>query len=397
MKELQSICTALGQLKDLRSDAVLATVVAVQGSTYRRPGARMLVTPAGQRIGSVSGGCLESDVSLKARQLTADTPAALLTYDSRSEADGPWSLGLGCNGRIDILVERLGWQDHSLFEQITASFSARRPLVLVTVHGIEPASFLPLGAKAVFDDQLNPTSDPHDLSRVFPELAGDIRRAFDVAANANVEYALPTGRARLLIEILQPPPRLVVCGAGFDARPLVDAAHNLGWHVTVADRRARFATAEHFPSAHEILVCSPAQLVSHTQPDARTAAVIMHHNYDDDLAALRALLPSNAGYIGLLGPRQRHDRLLTDLRAGGYQPTADQLARLHGPVGLNLGAETPDEIAVAVVAEILATANHRRGGQLRDQSQPIHDPIDAPAAPSGAHAVQNLQCQAVSH
>jgi xanthine/CO dehydrogenase XdhC/CoxF family maturation factor len=128
----------------------------------------------------------------------------------------------------------------------------------------------------------------------------------------------------------------------------------------------------------------------------------MHHNYPDDLAALRALLPSPARYVGQLGPRQRHDQLLADLRAAGYQPTTDELAKLHGPVGLNLGAETPDEIAAAVVAEILATANHRRGGHLRDQSQPIHDPVDAPAAatphpaPTPPQHASSLQCQAAS-
>jgi xanthine/CO dehydrogenase XdhC/CoxF family maturation factor len=395
MKELQSICTALAQLQDLQSDAVLATVVAVAGSTYRRPGARMLVTPAGQRIGSVSGGCLESDVSLKARQLTEGAPAALLTYDSRSD-DAPWSLGLGCNGRIDVLVQRLRPHEPHPLPLVAAAFAQRRPAILATLY--ETSSSLPLGAQILFDDQLNIVFDPHHLAKSFPQLNQDARRALEVSANTNVEY--PNPAARLLIEILQPPPRLIVCGAGIDARPLVDAAHTLGWHVTVADRRARFATADHFPTADEILVCAPEQLVERTRPDPRTAAVVMHHNYDDDLAALRALLPSPARYVGQLGPRQRHDQLLADLRAAGYEPTADEIAKLHGPVGLNLGAETPDEIAVAVVAEILATANHRRGGHLRDQSQPIHDPIDAPAAATPHIAppphASSLQCQAVS-
>jgi xanthine/CO dehydrogenase XdhC/CoxF family maturation factor len=392
MNELQSICTALDQLHHLQADAVLATVVAVAGSTYRRPGARMLITPAGQRIGSVSGGCLESDVSLKARQLTDGAPAALLTYDSRSD-DAPWSLGLGCNGRIDVLVQRLRPRDPHPVPHHTAAFASRRPSILATLY--ETSSSLPLGAQILFDDQLNITFDPHHLAESFPQLKQDARRALDVSANTSIEYP---GPVRLLIEILQPPPRLIVCGAGFDARPLVEAAHNLGWHVTVADRRAHFATSDHFPTADELLICSPEQLLERTLPDARTAAVIMHHNYADDLAALRALLPSPARYLGLLGPRQRHDQLLADLQAEGFTPTPDQLAKLHGPVGLNLGAETPDEIAVAVVAEILATANHRRGGQLRDQSQPIHDPIDAPAAtqPAPPHA-SSLQCQAVSH
>jgi xanthine dehydrogenase accessory factor len=394
MNELQAICDAAAQLEALGEQAILATVVSVQGSTYRRPGARMLVTPAGKRIGSVSGGCLESDVARKAWQLTQDNPSAILTYDSRTEEDGPWSLGLGCNGRIDILVQRLSEQDHALFCLLARSSIDRRTIIVATVHDADSGSNIPLGARVILNEQLDVLSDPARVTDAFPALAGDAMRALEVSRNTNLQYQLPAGRVRVLLEVIEPPPRLIVCGAGFDARPIVDAAKAVGWQVTVTDRRARFATADHFPSADQVLVCPPEELVLRTRPDARSAAVIMHHSYADDLAALRALLGSPVRYIGLLGPKQRHDRLLADLQAECVSPTPAQLARLYGPVGLNLGAETPDEIAVAIVAEILATSSLRRGGHLRDQAQPIHDPIDASMISSVASSPrESVQCQ----
>jgi len=376
VNELQSIFDAMGQLHELRAPAVLATVVHVEGSTYRRPGARMLVTQAGGRIGSVSGGCLESDVVRKAWQLTADNAgAAILTYDSMSDDDGLWGLGLGCNGRIHILVERLQPADDDAFAVVASAFRARRSSAIATVYGVGADSTIHLGSRLVTSDTGEVLHDEGNIAAALPDLVADIGKCLAESQSADVAYLTPTGRVRVLIEVIQPPPALLVCGAGFDARPLVDAAKNVGWTVTLIDRRAGYATRDHFPAADNVIVAPPDRIVELAGPDARTAAVVMHHNYPDDLAALRVLLESDARYVGVLGPHARRDRLLADLAAGGFVPTAEQLSRLYGPVGLDLGAETPAEIAASVVAEILAAATGRRAGRLRDQVTPVHDPM----------------------
>jgi len=232
VNELQSIFDAMDQLRELRAVAVLATVVHVEGSTYRRPGARMLVTQAGGRIGSVSGGCLESDVVRKAWQLTADNAgAAILTYDSMSDDDGLWGLGLGCNGRIHILVERLQPADDDAFAVVASAFRARRSSAIATVYGVGADSTIHLGSRLVTSDTGEVLHDEGNIAAALPDLVADIGKCLAESQSADVAYLTPTGRVRVLIEVIQPPPALLVCGAGFDARPLVDAAKNVGWTV----------------------------------------------------------------------------------------------------------------------------------------------------------------------
>ena len=331
---------------------MLATVVGTQGSTYRRPGARMLLTEEGWAAGSISGGCLEGDVVRTAWERTAQGPV-LVTYDSTADEDIVWGFGLGCNGVVQVLFERLPADGGPL-----AYYEAGQPGLLVTHIGAR------LGERHWIP---NP---PHPLM----EREGCELSSFDGDP--------------VLLEAVLPPRPLVVFGAGHDAAPLVSAAKTVGMHVTVIDGRAAYAQPARFPEADAVRHLPPRNAVQNL--DRRTAAVVMTHGYLNDLAILRDLLPSPAGYVGLLGPRRRADRLLNELRDEGYVPTERDLERLHAPIGLDLGAEGPDEIAVAVVAEILAFFRKRAGGMLRHSEEPLHPPLsqlleNAPKEASACH------------
>ncbi len=184
---------------------------------------------------------------------------------------------------------------------------------------------------------------------------------------------LPAGEIRAFIEVLEPPLRLLVCGAGHDAIPLVRSAAGLGWRVEVIDDREEFLTRERFPEASSFVhVERPGEAATAAGTDGRTHVVVMSHNFLRDRDYLRSFLGSPVAYIGSLGPRARLERLLAELRDDGVVPTGEDLEKLHGPAGLDIGGEGPDEIAWAIVSEILAVHRRRRGGFLRDRKGPIH-------------------------
>jgi xanthine/CO dehydrogenase XdhC/CoxF family maturation factor len=375
VNELQCVCGAAFELARLNEPALLATVVQVEGSTYRRPGARMLVTPAGRRIGCVSGGCLEADIARRGWQLTETGQAALITYDSTADEDVQWGLGLGCNGVVRVLIERLAppTGDRSL-TILDAATRDRTGCAVALVFAADASSGASPGARLILDenDQLLLNELPADLS---DEIRTAARSALNQGQSLNQSVQTPRGRVDVFVEFVEPPPSLLIVGAGFDAVPLAAAASAIGWRVTIADRRARYATREHFPTADEFVICPAEDLAANVAIDRRTFAVIMNHHYPDDLAALGVLLDSPARYVGLLGPSHRREKLLHDLaeQQGGRRPTPAQLARLHGPVGLDCAAETPAEVAAAIVAEMLAARSARPAGFLRDLEGPIHD------------------------
>jgi xanthine dehydrogenase accessory factor len=188
-----------------------------------------------------------------------------------------------------------------------------------------------------------------------------------------VELETEEGKVRTFVEVMEPPLRLLICGAGHDAIPLVRHAASLGWHITVADDRERFLTTERFPEATDLVHTKPEEVAERAAVDGRAHAVVMTHNFLRDLGYLRSLFGTEAAYIGMLGPRARLDRLLENLARDGVRPTEEDLTKLHGPAGLDLGAEGPEEIAAAIVAEILAVRRGRSAGFLRERTGPIHD------------------------
>ena len=377
MSDLSDILAAAERSAALNEAATLATVVRVEGSSYRLPGARMFVDAAGRRVGTISGGCLESDVARRGRVLTADRPVAVVRYDAGDDGSGDdaaWGFALGCNGSVEVMVERLAPGDPLVGFLRTCLTDRRRGAVLHVFHADGDADASPGARLAVWDDGTVAVDTAGLAGRT--TLATDAAATARTGESATIVYDTAGGRLHVLAEAVVPPVPLVIFGGGHDAVPLVAAAKALGWHVTVCDRRPGHARPDRFPLADAVVVASAAEGLAGVPLSADTVAVVMTHHYPEDHALLRHLLASPARYLGMLGPRARTDRMLAD----GPPPSPGQLARLHAPVGLDLGGDGSAAVAVSVAAEVLAALNGRPGGPLRDRAGPIHRPASGPAS-----------------
>ena len=349
--ETREVLDRLAELLEEGKAAALATVVRVRGSAYRREGAKMLVAGDGSSTGNVSGGCLEADVREVALRVLASGAPEFRSYCAGADEVSAWDLGVGCDGQVDVLVERT---------------TDARPAERALLEGDAPfASCVELarpGPRLVVT-----------RSRVEGGLDGagfDARVA--ALARSRLEAAPPAlavvaGRD-VFVDVLAPPPRLLIVSAGDDARPLARLAAEAGFRVAVVDRRPSLLTRERFPGARELVAARPEELARSLAPGAETYAVVMTHNYVDDRAYLGALLATPVGYIGMLGPRQRTERMLSELAAGG---PVDE-ARVYGPVGLDIGADGAEQVALSALAEILAVRSGRRPAPLRERTRPIH-------------------------
>jgi xanthine/CO dehydrogenase XdhC/CoxF family maturation factor len=308
----------------------------------------MLVVEDGETIGSVSGGCLERDVIRRSLAALAHQQPELVTYDTAEDDE----VGAGCLGQISIFVEPADGSHLAILERWQAK---RLQGVVATVVGGEA-----IGARLLLSEQ--------------GELAGDLVQP-DVADGARAALAARSsilrrvGSSQVWFEVITPAPRLVLFGAGHDAEPLAAQAKLLGWHLTVIDVGGGNRTRARFASADSVLIAGPEEACARLSFAPDMNVVLMTHNRARDRRLLELLLPSPVGYLGMLGPRTRAEALLAELREAGH---VFDTARLHAPIGFDIGAETPAEIAVAVVAEIRAFLAGRTGGPLRDRRQPIH-------------------------
>jgi len=369
VREIQDIVRGWAELGGSGQPVLLATVVATSGSTYRRPGARLLLSAERWIAGGISGGCLERDVLQKAWWRTREGPV-VVTYDSTSADDEEtWTFGLGCNGRVDVLLERLpaGGETHPI-EFIAGCVGGRRTGVMATVFRDGAGTRV---GQRLLQDAMGTRSD----------LQGGILRGRVLAA---AEAALGEGTTRVgrfeddgrplevLLEVIRPPRSLVVFGTGQDAVPLVRLAVALGFHVTVVSNTSGGVPADLFRDANVQLTASPAAVGGKVVLEPDSAVVVMTHNLGHDRGYLRFALESGCSYLGVLGPHARTDRLLDELREGGFSPTERQRASVHSPVGLNLGAEQPEEIALSILSEIQAHFCGTDAQSLRLRPGPIH-------------------------
>lgn len=366
MKELREIVDAMRNAPS--GTGLLATVVETSGSTYRGPGARMLVLDDGSSAGSISGGCLEADVIERGRGLAAGS-CAVVTYDTRSDADVVWGLGLGCNGVVTVLVERV---ERDSLDWLGEALDLRRRVVCARVVSAGDESTALAGATLVLRSDGN--GDELVTGDWPPELIDSVRKrareALATGISRTVRLDMEVGNVAVFVESIDPPLRLVIFGAGQDAIPLVRQAAMLGWDVTVADHRPVFATAARFPEARDV-VCVRSELArERVGVDERTAVVVMTHNLVHDRALVEWLVGAPAFYVGVLGPRRRTERLVAELSSTDAESL---LARLHAPTGLDIGAESPEQIALAIVAEIEAVRAGHAAGFLRDRRGAIHD------------------------
>lgn len=367
MKELQIIIEAFDG-SDRNANA-LATVVEVRGSTYRRPGARMLITP-NNYIGSISGGCLEADVVSLSQQVIASGEPMLVQYDTTSPDDIIWGLGLGCNGLVRVFIERLDQLNPVTF--IAQSWRSRQVSVLATV--ISTQGNLDVGTHLMLPQSGNAVSSIKN-SALAAIVLNDARAALSNNQSTLKSYQLTVGNAEVFIEVIQPPVPLIIFGAGDDAKPVVRFAKELGWHVTVVDSRPAYATSERFPLADALVVSRPEHISNCITIDPRSVTVVMTHNYLQDRELIKTLSPASGQYLGVLGPKSRTERLLRELLEQGIALTENNLSRLYAPIGIDIGADNPEEIALAIIAEICAVLANRSGGLLRDRKGAIHNSI----------------------
>jgi xanthine dehydrogenase accessory factor len=379
MKELDAVLRAIAGAQATRKRAALASVVSVSGSSYRRPGARMLVVEDGTTTGGVSGGCLESDVILRAAAAIEHGSVTLASYDTTGDDDVDFGVGLGCRGVIHVLIEPLPPAPTPPYLGLLENLRrAHEEAVLATVWRTGGGWGACTGNRLFQDSSGLRWTDIRE-SELAHAIAGDAGKVLKLRRSATMTVRSPTGEADVLLEYLPPSVSLLVFGAGPDAVPLVWLAQSLGWHVTVVDARAAAPGRGRFPEAAMVVVCGPEDVRAHVPMTSRSIAVVMSHNYRRDLALLETLLPSPVRYLGLLGPRARAERLLQDLSQTGLVTSPEQLRRVHAPAGLDLGGDGPEEIALAIVAEIQATLGHRAGGPLRDRPGPIHQREELPA------------------
>ena len=379
MNELRAIVAAARSAHASGKPALLATVVRVRGSAYRRPGARMLLTEDGWQAGSISGGCLEADILRKAWWRTRGARPVVVTYDSSvasPDNDGDSAdldeelshgFGLGCNGIVDVLLERIAPDDPVCpVEHIARCLERRRSGAMATIIAAEPNRCgVAVGQRHLFDEAGNASSAIGDAA-LDAELADECRAALGTGASRSATLTVVDGaKADIFVEVVHPPLPLLICGAGHDAEPLARMANALGWSVTVIDPRPGvLAHADRFPDAETVLAINPQEIAAQIPIDARTAAVVMTHNTGLDAALIAALLATPVRYVGVLGPRHRTERLLASLR--GESVPLPCLHRLHGPVGLNLGGDGPEAIALSILAEIQAVAAGRTGDPRRE-------------------------------
>ncbi|MCB2379077.1 XdhC family protein [Hymenobacter sp. BT635] len=381
MTELQRLLIAYDEHRTAGRACALASVVDVAGSAYRRPGARMLVTEEGQLTGAISGGCLEGDARRRARQTILQGRPTVVTYDSTDPDDDlQFGAALGCQGVVQILLEPLDFQNPDNPLELLRRWAAgvEAPAVVATVFGMGGT-----GAAAQMGERLLLLADggvEGNLtagSELYEAILSDARAALTAGQPATRHYAAGAGTVRVCLEIVRPPVRLTVYGAGNDVQPVVRLAAGLGWRVQVVDGRPNQAQALRFPEAEDVRVLPLAQIEA--EPHDTSFALLMTHNYYYDLAVLRHLLAAPTRYIGLLGPRKKYERLLDELQQDVPDAARQLAGRLYSPIGLNLGGETPEEIALSIVAEIQAVLAGRPAGFLRDSPDPIHPPLHATA------------------
>lgn len=335
----------------------LGILVRTAGSTYRKPGAMLLIAGSGEYAGLISGGCLEGDLGKRAGAVIETGEASLVTYDLRNSDDLVWGLGLGCEGAMHILLLRVGPREEwEPLAHLAAALGEHSPTAIGVITESQDAN-APVGALVL------PASAPVS-ARTLPSTASTALlepRALAALAAAPRTGAVgwligPDARWQLLLLPLSLPPRLLLLGAGPDSLPVVDFAARLQWRVSLVDHRPAYAVPSHFPSADRVVLARPEEIAQALDLNQFNGAVVMSHHLPSDLEYLRALSASTLGYIGLLGPPARREKLLSELGpdAGRLRP------RLRAPVGFDLGGRTPEAIALAIVAEIHAFVHGRQ-------------------------------------
>lgn len=369
MKEFKQIIQSYELAKSDNRKVALATVVQVDGSSYRRPGARMLVTEEGHLTGAISGGCLEGDALRKAQTVIFQQKSMLVTYDTTDEDDQKFGVGLGCNGIIHVLIEPIDYENPSNpIELIKLALAERISCVLLTLFSIKRSKSEQIGT--IFLKKEN-----HEYGKVdhlSPALWLEMKHELSSweFASSKIQAYPEFDDISVFFELIRPSVRILLFGAGNDTIPLAKMADLLGYEVVLIDGRKNLATKQRFPSVIEIIQGSAADVSEQIETDLRTVALLMTHNFEYESVVMRKLLDCMISYIGILGPKKKTEKLIDRLQNQGGSVSLDNI---YAPIGIEIGAETSEEIALSALSEITAVLNKKEPIFLKDKAGPIHE------------------------
>jgi xanthine/CO dehydrogenase XdhC/CoxF family maturation factor len=373
MKEIKAILKAYDRAVENKEQTALATVVKVDGSSYRQPGARMLVTENGELTGAVSGGCLEGDALKKAQMVIFKQQAMLVTYDTTDEDDAKFGVGLGCNGIIHILIEPILENDKSNpILLLKACLKNRAYKVLVTIFDRKNKRIDQPGTLLLNSGEDVPPNKKFKLlnDQIKETVTKESKKA--LATHESVILQVNNSGIYAFVESIAPAIKLNILGAGNDVIPLVKMAAVMGWEITIGDGRSELVNSNRFPEAEELFSGKADEVAELLQQDNRTAVLLMTHNFNYDLAILKALFPYKLPYFGVLGPKKKLSKLKEQLLKNGIDIDKKEEA-IFGPMGLDIGAESPEEIALSIIAEIKAVIAGSKVDHLKLKNGPIHD------------------------
>ena len=386
MNETLSILQLYQKHRSHSEPLVLATILRIQGSSYRQPGARMLIDASGEIAGSVSGGCLERDLIQHARFAgCTQSRFKVIRYDTTDdgeEFESLRSVSLGCQGIVDIGLEFIApGATHPFLELLRESVEQGRGGRAATIISVEENSeqkscekesiagrvFILSAGNLSCTLENPPLEDPELVRRITQDLT-------TLQSTEVKSYETPAGNFDVLLERIRPPKRWIIFGAGHDSVPLAETAQAIGWHVTVVDCRSSYSMPQRFfTKVAELIRCEPSEISSKLSLTPDTLCVLATHNYYHDKEILGQLLRSPVAYIGILGPKKKSRSLLDDFRKEGVEWNEVVLSKIYSPVGIDSGAESPQEIALSIITEAMTIAKGRTAGFLKDREGPIHD------------------------
>lgn len=349
MKEITQIIARYDELKSTGVPLALATVVHVEDSSYRRSGARMLITADGRWTGGISGGCLEGDTLRRAQHVIRKQSVDVVRYDTRSGDESQIGVGLGCHGVIDVLITYIDIADqHNPIEQLRQTLEKREATILITdIRGSRPGKVL----------SPDTGQDIEYVDRVLLWQVTEQRKSYTVM---DVEKQ----QTQYFIEYIPPAIRIVICGKNYDTVPLANIAKSIGWQVVVVAPPMKVSRMLY--DLADQVYASLSQVVY----DDYTVGLLMSHDYDTDLKHLRVMNQDSWSYIGILGPKVRAERMIDALSQLGVIIECDYI---YAPMGLDTGATSPEEISISIIAEIRSHYAQRNGGHLRDRVGKIND------------------------
>lgn len=369
MSELKQLLEAIEERQNAGIATALATVVRVKGSAYRREGTKMMIDADGSQVCMISGGCLEEEVGAIAQEVIATGKPKVHFFDL--DEDVVWGLGLGCGGSVDVYIESFQ-KANDIHSKWIATLEAEKAACLLTIIESENKSLEGLRMFVDAAGNIEGSLGSSELEVLLVE-----RSKFKMSElyprSETKTYKHDDGSSvEVFLDVYVPPPELVIFGAGHDAIPMADAAHTLGYRLTVVDARHAFVTEERFPNVQTLIRTHPSGFEEKVSLDERSYVIIMNHHLDRDKESLVFSLNSPAAYIGLLGPRSRFERIVDALKEDGVNLSNEDIARVRNPIGVDIGADTAEEIAVSVMSELLALRAGYQAGFLNDRDGRIH-------------------------